>query len=1460
MKNVSTNFKRQLHYGNRKYLAFADVTLEDGTQFNFTNSDICMGGFSVEQAISDDNSFTALGSTIIGSASLILSNINDRLTQYVFLNATVVLWVGLSINSTTETIKLGTYRVDDAVYVGSTIRLSLLDYMEQFDRTYTTNIQYPATLNTILMDACTQCGVTLASVDFPHKSLSIANIPLSEGTTFREVISWIAAIAGCYAKCDAEGRLVLDWFDTSVLDQEIDLTVDEPDVNNLGYHYLHRLTHINNIGIDDTVITGVSIVIDNEEEPDEIGIFSDNSGDNTVIIDVQKNTTTYTVGVDGYVIKIEGNEFITTDNAVRIINWLATQLIRFRFRKVDIKIINNPTIEVGDVAKVVNKGKVYNTLITRSNFSIGQSQDIVCGAETPLKNSATKYSSATKSFLKSKKLLRQEQTLREQQLASLTSQLASKSGMYTTVESATGGGNTYYMHNKPTLAESSVVWKMTSSAWGVTTNYNHAHPEQTTWNGGMTVDGDTITRILSAVGVSADWIESGEFIVKDEQGNETFYVNCDTGIVRINATSFSLTGSTIQQISQEVVNSVEVGGRNLVLNSAEERTRTLTSDSFSSTMLSQWLVSDFGIPYLSEQGTVLTVSVEYEITGNTSTTSSVTVLVDGTNSSNIVNYGSKYYDEIESGNISGVFKRSFILNKRQATNTPKRVNFRVESVSTGTVIKAKRVKLELGNIATTWTPAPEDLENGIDNAVTTANNANATAQQALDVASSAGGLVAYLDNDYQAIPTDANGDYTVFPNCTSQITVFYNSSDVSAQCTYTTSVSTGITGNWDSTTRTYTVTGLSVDSGAISITAEYNSLSITKKFSVVKVKQGVPGTAGSDGTDGRGITSIDEYYAKSSSDSVAPTVWNTSIVLPTESEPFLWNFNRILYSDNTTEDSSPIVIGNYAKDGDDGNSGRGIYTITEYYGLSSSTETEPTTWSETMLTTTTTDKYLWNYETILYTDGTSQNTTKRIIGTHGDTGTSARNYFLDVTPKSIKVGENLAFTPNSITVNAYYRDGDSSTQTAYYGYIAIQACVDNMWSASLVDINATSYTFTVVLDTEATVARRSGTTFYLPASTSALRVQLKSTSSSTVYLDQQEIISLTDISSLTQEVVFNKLTNNGSWQGLFLENGKMYLNAEYIKSKTVLADLMIGGKLILGGANNGNGLLQVQDSSGTTKVTLNNEGIKAFAGQIGNWKIVNNTIRREESDTVGNVLLQAPTANVQNVLAIGAPWNNSSKTTDWSSAPFRVTKTGAMYSTKGYIGGWEITTNSIRNATKGSSENTLLGAGTNYPISVGATWENSESNPNWGGSVFHVKKTGHLTAKSADIMGSFTTSGDRQQSIMMQNGIIYGKQSGSECGFIDMSAEYSSALGGNKNIAIKSNYALLLQGANNITMEVPAQSERVWVTSSGLTAQELHAQNGYTGKITFPVSINPNDGTLLEWIDLTVVDGIIQNH
>ena len=116
----------------------------------------------------------------------------------------------------------------------------------------------------------------------------------------------------------------------------------------------------------------------------------------------------------------------------------------------------------------------------------------------------------------------------------------------------------------------------------------------------------------------------------------------------------------------------------------------------------------------------------------------------------------------------------------------------------------------------------------------------------------AGNIVMQLDNEYQGIPADWQGNITSFPTVQTTVQVFYGQQDISASCSYSANKSSGIAGRWDSTSRTYTVTGLSTDTGWVDITADYLGIfNVTKRFNVSKNKDGRPGEDGQDGQDGR---------------------------------------------------------------------------------------------------------------------------------------------------------------------------------------------------------------------------------------------------------------------------------------------------------------------------------------------------------------------------------------------------------------------------------------------------------------------------------------------------------------------------------------------------------------------------------------------------------------------------------
>lgn len=520
MKNIPVEFRKKIYDDEANYIVHANIELADGTLLeDISNTKIWTGGFSYEEAVSQDDSFTALGGVVIGSATIILNNINDEFSIYDYTNATVTLSLSLELNSNhTETLQIGVYTVDDADYNGATIRLSLLDNMAQFDKPYSSSsIDYTSNprLIEIVQDACTKCGVNLAASSsvFPHHNytLSSVNAPDADSTTFREVLSYVATVAGCFVKCNPAGELELKWFDSDALERyaaTIDGGIFNPwdtgDVADGGsfnpwntgtvidsgtfndYDNIHYIWGLNSqtMSVDDVVITGL------------VASLKDDNG-NIVKSDL--------VGTSGYVLELDENPFITSSNVNTILTWLGTELIGLRFRKLNITHRGDPSIEAGDVAIVIDRKQyLYPILVTRVSFSADGLQTVVCGAATPSRNSVTKYSSSTKSYVEARKLLNKEVSAIDQAMESLEQAIATSAGLYCTKQTDSTG-TIYYLHDQQQLASSKIVWRMSDKVISVTTDYKGSNPSATVWTTGITADGSIVAQRISALGIAFDW-------------------------------------------------------------------------------------------------------------------------------------------------------------------------------------------------------------------------------------------------------------------------------------------------------------------------------------------------------------------------------------------------------------------------------------------------------------------------------------------------------------------------------------------------------------------------------------------------------------------------------------------------------------------------------------------------------------------------------------------------------------------------------------------------------------------------------------------------------------------------------------------------------------------------------------------------------------------------------------------
>lgn len=617
MRKLSNRWKEKVKNGmDVQYLKYADITLTDGTVLNLTSANLWANGFSFEDSVSGDSSFD-IGSAIINVLNLSINNFDGEYSDYDFEGAEVICYVGLQIededtselldsageqilDSTSDTIivhkntVIEKTRICTATVVEQpedetvTIDLTCEDNMQKFDRNYSdSKLKYPATRGQIVRDACEVCGVTLQTTSFDRDDYIVQNRPNDEALTFRQVLQWVAQIGCQWMRCDEYGRLCVNWY--GFVNEE-ELTVDElgvlktQDESNVNLNFSNsdgalsadNGTLLENDGIlrlfatdekgniseiettygftphhTDVVITGVKVTE-----------YSESSSD---------NPQTYMVGTEGYVLGISGNKLIRVGDGQTIASMIAEKCVGMRFRPFESECPTDVALEAGDSLIIVDRnGKIYTSLLTTTTLKPGSGQKIACNAKSAAKNSSTQYSQATQAFVTARNMVKQEKTEREKALEEFGKRIDSATGVYTTVEPQENGSKIFYLHDKPTLAESQAIWKMTSEAWGVSTDGGQ------TWNGGMTVDGDTIVRILNAVGVNATWINTGAITVKDANENILFQVDMDTKTVVIDPDVLIIGNMTLSEKLENMDNNI-ASAKNMTFQLSNDM-QTITSD------------------------------------------------------------------------------------------------------------------------------------------------------------------------------------------------------------------------------------------------------------------------------------------------------------------------------------------------------------------------------------------------------------------------------------------------------------------------------------------------------------------------------------------------------------------------------------------------------------------------------------------------------------------------------------------------------------------------------------------------------------------------------------------------------------------------------------------------------------------------------------------------------------------
>lgn len=962
MINVSTAFKAALEDDNRKFSGSCTITLNGtgrSTSVNIDSSQLWDNGFVIDDSTSNTGGFD-IGSAIVQKFTLRLNNMYDDFTECDFTGAVISnVKVSLDLGDKQESVSKGIFTVNDTSYDGDIITLECLDNMHKFDISYEkSNLTYPATLLQIVQDACRCCGVTLAtdSLQFEYYNYVIQEKPDDSTITFRDVLTWVGQISGHFWKCNKSGQLSAGWYNMS------DLSAGK----NIHTLQTNVVTDVN-VDMDDVVITCIRIVTEDENS----------------------NQVTFQSGSDGYAIVIDSNKFINKDNAAEIASMVGGRVVGLRFRPMTVSSLQDPTIEAGDGAIVYDrKLKSYKTFFTNVVFSIDADNQMSNDAESALRNSAERFSEASKIYQDLKKHLNKNKTEWEKALEELEKAMKEQVGLYPVIKTLDDGSKVYYMCDHQTLEESQVVFELNGKGWAVSTDGGNTWNAGLLVDGTMItkiLDSIGINADWINTGAFTVLDSDGNIMFKADTATgrvdivaNSFQLRGKTleEIAKESTKNYvdAVVGDKIKDINTQYFNSYDP---TLTNKPASDWTDTDTKDKhlddifYNTTTKKMFRFVKIDGVYSWENFDDPDIKAALDAASTAQDTADgkrrvflvtpkppydegdmwVTSTTDGKGEIKICKtprqsgafssadwISPSYVDSDDVDNAINEYDTSLgqpeIFNK--LTNNGKNKGIYIQNgelyinasyilsgVLAGKLINGKglnvtdkngQVTLKIDDDGNVYIKATEFSLEGknISDVVAAESDKFRT-------------LNVILSNEYQGIPTDKDGKYTSFPSCSTTVKVLYGTEDVTKSSIIQWSSSSGVYGS--SSGETYTVSGLSTDTGTVKVTVTRGSLTAEKIFAIAKQKQGIQGEqgqtgeTGAAGATGNGISSITTYYLATASSSgvyTSTSGWTTSVQSPTSSKPYLWSYQTTYYTNGTSSSTSPHIIGVRGANGEDG--------------------------------------------------------------------------------------------------------------------------------------------------------------------------------------------------------------------------------------------------------------------------------------------------------------------------------------------------------------------------------------------------------------------------------------------------------------------------------------------------------------------------------------------------------------
>lgn len=1206
MINVSDEFK-QLMTERQDFKCNAEVTLANGTVLPLGEDDFSIDNNSLVDSASANT--IPLGVALSRNVQLEIMNDDEHLSDYDFFGAKIRLYLTFELSSTIEKIEYGIFTVTQPETYGSVVTIVGYDDMYKADKTYSTTLTFPATAKSVLIDSCDTCGILIGNSNFLHNDFQIPTMPSSE-YTHRQIIGFIAMIACGNARIDRTGRLQIMTYDFDYDSEDIHKLVD-----------YNKLTSDTN----DVQVTGVRMT--------RKVTTTDDDGNTS---DTEK---TVQVGKDGYVLSVENP--LVTGHEETLISWIYEKFGNVTFRAFTMDYISYPIAEFMDKIKVTDwRENSFYSVLTDVNFVFFGYTTLKNSAESPLRNQSNYTSSNQKAIIQGKQLVEQERNNRQNAVDKMQEALKNSNGMYSTQEVLLDGSTIYYLHDKPTMKESKNVIKLTAEVIGFSIDGGKTYPY------GFTITGEMVARLLYTEGINADYINTGALTVKDKSGNIIFYADMETGTVKISGDNVTIGGKTAPEAISDAVKESKNYADGKVSDFAETVTKSVADlqnqidgqietfyydyePTLKNIPASDWTTEDDKKKHEGDLFYWKSKGYAYRFFKDGDTWK--WQLVQDTDVTKALRTASFAQSTADSK------CRVFLTQPTPPYDTGDMWN----QGQNGDILTCVVARGEGASyVETDW----QKLNKYTDDE--TANKALEEARKSramiINLDNDYQAITTDYKGEYTSFPechttaqvlyghTDISNDCTYNVQKSSGVVGSWNNSTH----TYTVTALTTDVGWVDITANylnTYSVTkrfdiaklkgGIPGETGAKGETGatgpqgpqgEKGNTGATGPQGEKGEKgdqgpqglQGIQGPQGEQGIRGpQGASGATTYFHIKYSSVAKPTTASQMTETPStyigtyvdfteadSNDPSKYTWARFqglqgekgtqgIAGTNGIDGKTSYLHIKYSNDGGKTFTSNSGETVGDYIGTCTNYNlNDPTTVAS----------YTWA-RIKGKTGATGPQGEKGNTGATGPQGSAGRTYFMETSSSIVKMSADNTIVPNYITLSGYYRDGTATARTAYKCRFKIEETTDGdtyttVYTSSSDETDITHALYSVLASGSSGITASGSSGIGISRNLTALRCTMYAAGGFSQVLDIETIPVAIDVDALTHEDIFNLLTNDGAWQGIYRgSDGKLYINFTYAR----------GGTLNLGGKANtyGNGQMHVYDANDNEIVDINTKGI-----------------------------------------------------------------------------------------------------------------------------------------------------------------------------------------------------------------------------------------------------------------------------